>query len=82
MARDQYGKPLHVGDLVLIPARVRQIFAGDDWSNVVVVPLETIPPAGQVQTLAIHGGQCELVLPPAAEACEYLPDSLRDEEPA
>lgn len=72
MARDKHGRQLKVGDTVVIAATVRQIFAGEVWTNVVVQPLEPMQPAGQRQTLNIHGAQCELAEPPiaAGAACD------------
>lgn len=54
---DARGKPLKVGDLVLIPAVVKEVYSTEDFCNVTVTSQIGRRPDGQKETIhAINTG--------------------------
>lgn len=54
---DRNGTPLQTGDVVLVPARITQLNAGEDFCNVTIETLHGRRPDGNKETMsAINTG--------------------------
>lgn len=61
MPHDANGKALKVGDLVMIPAKVKAIHAGEDFCNVTLESVRVRKPDSTHETLTLNAATVELV---------------------
>lgn len=89
MPHDKNGHTLVAGDLVNIPARVREVYStdGDAYCNVCLETVEPMFPTESKSTITLNAKQVELVgvpdivAPPVAPAPTVDPSNPRGLEP-
>lgn len=57
MPHDKRGDELHVGDIVLVPCRIKAIHLTEDYCNVDLETTLTMPPTDRATTLTLNSRQ-------------------------
>lgn len=63
MPHDRGGKLLEVGDTVLIPCKVKDVSAGEEYCNCTVVTETAMPPYTEPMSIALNTKQVVKVTP-------------------
>lgn len=59
MPHDKKGAELHVGDIVLVPCRVKAVHLTEDYCNVDLVTTEVMPPSTMPSTFTLNSKQVQ-----------------------
>lgn len=70
MPHDLVGNSLTVGDIVLVPARVKSIYPGDEYCNVTLETTQAMFPGTSKSGMTLNASQ--VILHTAIPSCDAL----------